>query len=312
MRNCPTCDAPIEEGQKSCPQCGCIIEEFNTVELICPVCRRKYPADSTFCIVDGAKLVTPDKLIPRCVICGTPYDDGTKFCPKDGGAVRSEASRYQYGPATPTGSPTGVRKGSLIRRFIAMILDGIFISLLGIPAGILGFLGFAKLADSFFSSSNHTIGIILLVVAFIFSFMPLVYTFIKDGLGNGQSWGKRIVGLRVIKIPDMTCCSKARSALRTLVTIVLDALVIGWLIEVLMVLLTSDGRRLADHAASTMVVNAEDTPCVNAAGGSNGANATGQNLRSSNNPGESDWRGPLILVVAVIAIALTIILLFSR
>ena len=69
---CPACKREIEPGQKFCLNCGCNLEVQNN-------------------FVDGARLTSPDKMIPKCVICGTAYGDGISYCPKDGGVVMPEA-----------------------------------------------------------------------------------------------------------------------------------------------------------------------------------------------------------------------------
>jgi uncharacterized membrane protein YeaQ/YmgE (transglycosylase-associated protein family) len=52
-----------------------------------------FPTGTKFCDADGSRLVSPDKLIPRCVKCGREYPADTKFCPIDGGKVVPEALR---------------------------------------------------------------------------------------------------------------------------------------------------------------------------------------------------------------------------
>ncbi|NQT35606.1 RDD family protein, partial [bacterium] len=82
--------------------------------------------------------------------------------------------------------------------------------------------------------------------------------FIKDGLGNGQSWGKRAVGLMVVQLIDDTPCTKLKSSLRGLVTMLLGAVPFGSFVEPIMVIATKDGRRLADMAAETKVIHIEN------------------------------------------------------
>jgi len=61
--------------------------------LICPACRRGYPAGSRFCPNDSEALITyaeyrtrtnPPAEGPTCPTCGTRYPAGTTFCGKDG------------------------------------------------------------------------------------------------------------------------------------------------------------------------------------------------------------------------------------
>lgn len=99
---------------------------------------------------------------------------------------------------------------------------------------------------------------VFFIFAFILYLIPLIYTFIKDGLGNGQSWGKKAMGLRTIKVKDYSKCTKGASTLRALVSILVSMIpFVGWIIEPIMVLIASDGRRLADKAAGTMVVTSK-------------------------------------------------------
>jgi uncharacterized RDD family membrane protein YckC len=96
----------------------------------------------------------------------------------------------------------------------------------------------------------------LLVIGTILWLLPIIYGFVKDGLGKGQSWGKRTVGLMVVHLPSNRPCSVGQSCLRTLVTALVQCIpVIGQFIEPLMVLATDDGRRLADKGADTQVID---------------------------------------------------------
>lgn len=199
---------------------------------------------SWFCSADGAKLVSPEKLTPKCVICGTLYSSETKFCTKDGGAVIPEAYRYAQNGNVNTSATLYPNKASLGSRFVASLLDDLICVGLSIPAIIFFVIGMESGSVFFF------------FLAFILYFIPLFYTFIKDGLGEGQSWGKKTMDIKVIHVSDNTNCTKRISALRALISVLINLVpFIGWLIEPIMVLATSDGRRLADKAAGTMVVN---------------------------------------------------------
>lgn len=88
---------------------------------------------------------------------------------------------------------------------------------------------------------------------------PLVYFLIKDGLGQGQSLGKRIVGLQVVCLKNNTPCSKSISCLRNLVLLLLNIITIfpfvGCLIELITIIVNKGGKRLGDMVAKTQVVN---------------------------------------------------------
>ena len=248
MYYCPTCNTPFELGTKFCPKCGCNLEESFIINPICPICHKTYPAGSSFCSADGAKLVSPEKLTPKCVICGNIYSSETKFCPKDGGAVIPEAYRFAHSGNVNTSATLYPNKASLGSRFVASLLDGLICVGLSIPAIIFFVIGDVS------QGSSGSVSFFFL--AFLLYFIPLFYTFIKDGLGEGQSWGKKAMDIKVIHVSDNTNCTKRTSALRALISVLINLIpFIGWLIEPIMVLATPDGRRLADKAAGTMVVN---------------------------------------------------------
>ena len=83
----------------------------------------------------------------------------------------------------------------------------------------------------------------------------IYYALAKDGHGNGQSIGKKMFHLMVIKVDTGEPCSMGQSIGRGVVGGLLGWIpVLGALIEPIAVLATSDGRRLADRAAGTQVI----------------------------------------------------------
>lgn len=226
-------------------------------ELVCPKCKTTYPAGSIFCPRDGEKLITPNNLVYYCEKCGTQYSSDTKFCPKDGGAVVCRVAGQHYSQHLDTNN--SFDKASLGARFIASLLDGLICGVLAIPAIILYAIGLSSVTYNYdYYYHDYSKAGVFFIFAFILYLIPLIYTFIKDGLGNGQSWGKKAMGLRTIKVKDYSKCTKGASALRVLVSTLVSMIpLVGWFIEPIMVLTTSDGRRLADKAAGTMVVNSK-------------------------------------------------------
>lgn len=255
MYNCPICNQPFELGTKFCSGCGCNLEETFIENPICPTCHRKFPAGSIYCTEDGTKLVSPDKLIPKCIICGTTYSADTKFCPKDGGAVIPEAIRHATLPSLKAKN-TAYAKANLGNRFVAYILDGLICMGLSIPALIFYAIGMSRATTNYYDVTDYSHSVIFFLLAILEYLIPLGYTLIKDGIGEGQSLGKRIMHIKVIKIADSSKCTMGTSVLRNLVGNFISCLpIIGWLIEPIMVLATSDRRRIADRVAGTMVVN---------------------------------------------------------
>lgn len=249
---CPKCNAEFSSGAKFCQKCGCNFELDFIENPICPKCFKNFSAGTKFCDIDGSKLASPEKLIPKCTRCGKEYPAGTKFCPDDGGAVIPEALRFGNHTSDTIFSGT-YSKASLGSRFLASLLDGLIMAGLAIPAIIFYAIGMVQL-DNYYSGSDDAIPFFI-IAAFLY-FIPLVYSFIKDGLGKGQSWGKKAVGLMVVYLPNNTACTIGQSCLRCLIGGLLGIIpFVGWLVEPIMVLATEDGRRLADKVANTQVID---------------------------------------------------------
>ena len=210
-------------------------------ELVCPKCKATYPSGSTFCPRDGERLTTLDNLAYYCEKCGTVV-------------CRVAGQHYSQHPDMNN----SFDKASLGARFIASLLDGLICGVLAIPAIILYVIGLSNVTYNYYYDDDYSKAGVFFIFAFILYLIPLTYTFIKDGLGNGQSWGKKAMGLRTINVKDYSKCTKGVSALRALVSTLVSMIpLVGWIIEPIMVLTTSDGRRLADKAAGTMVVNSK-------------------------------------------------------
>ena len=248
--HCPKCGTEFLSDAKFCQKCGCNLESKLIEKPICPKCFKNFPAGARFCDIDGSKLTSHEKLIPKCVRCGKEYPTSTKFCPDDGGAVIPEAFWYGNSPFQETLNGS-YSKASLENRFLASLIDGLIITGFAIPAMIFYIIGMTKF-DSYYGSDD---AIPLFIIAAFLYFIPIVYALIKDGLGNGQSWGKKAVGLMVVYLPNNTPCTIGQSCLRYLISTLLNIIpFIGWLIEPIMVFVTEDGRRLADKTANTQVI----------------------------------------------------------
>jgi uncharacterized RDD family membrane protein YckC len=257
--NCPKCGNEFEKGTKYCQTCGCNLELEYIENPVCPKCKTSYPTNTKFCVNDGSKLVRQQDLIPKCVICNTSYSDDIKFCPRDGGEVKiiltRQFSQPTYGQTQSYqkfGTNQNYPKASLGNRFLAALLDGLISLGLSIPTIIFYALGVAKLGSYY--DKDEAIG--LFFIAVLFYIIPLVYNFIKDGLGQGQSWGKKAVDLMVVNLDNNTPCDKGKSFFRNFISVLVAIIpFVGWLIEPIMVLATEDGRKLGDKAANTQVID---------------------------------------------------------
>lgn len=260
--NCPKCNSPFAIGTKFCQSCGYNLENDFIENPVCPTCGKNFTTGTRFCDIDGSKLVAQNNALPRCVKCGTEYAIGTRFCPKDGAAVIAGGSMghndYQQNtnwqqPINPNYAPVGFYpKASLGDRFLASLLDGLIVLGLAIPSIILIVLGALELDKHY---SNEEEAYIYIGLGVLFFVLPLIYGFIKDGLGNGQSYGKRAMNLMVVNLDNNTPCNTGKSAVRYLVMFLLGFIpYVGGLIEPIIVLADKDGRRLGDRAANTQVI----------------------------------------------------------
>ncbi|MGZ4000084.1 MAG: RDD family protein [Mucilaginibacter sp.] len=245
---CPQCAAEPGVGANYCTACGFDLQQVTVENPVCPVCATEYPTGTSFCPKDGSKLVSHDDLVPRCAICGTVYTDGTKFCPADGGRVTQFGSRPVG--QMPEHGILSYPKASLSSRFLACMVDAVITLAFSIPAFIC--LLFSIAGD--YSGNGSSGGLIAL--ALLLYIIPIMYALLKDSLGRGQSWGKRLFSIMVVNLSDNMPCDTGRSALRNLVSALVSAIpFVGWLVEPLMVLITVDGRKIGDMAAKTQVID---------------------------------------------------------
>jgi len=257
---CPKCYTKYDYGTMFCKNCGCNLA--SSKNLVCPVCNKSFPCGTKYCDNDGTKLLeSTTVMIPRCSKCGTVYPNTTKFCPNDGAPIiLVEEQSDQILPSDANFAGT-YSKAPLWYRFAAYLLDGLIVTGLAIPSIIFYFKGMYELPgyrkdvlDYGVIGIHNTPLYCFRLAAFLY-IIPLIYTFIKDGLGAGQSWGKKAMGLMVIHLPDKQPCSIGKSFLRNFISLLIAIIpFVGWLIEPIMVLATNDGRKLADKAADTQVI----------------------------------------------------------
>lgn len=211
----------------------------------------------------------------QCPRCAAAYASGSRFCQTCGLPLQAsqptaqavyQAGAYtgQQGYAPPPQqyyampAPPMYPKAPLGERFWASVLDG-FISLgLSLPTLICWWVALQKSRASRYDYDSYDPGgvAMLFLLGLFLYLIPLVYNFIKDGLGQGQSWGKRNVYLMVVDLSTNQPCGKGKSAARHFISALVCLIpFIGWLIECIMVLVSTDGRKLGDLAANTQVVH---------------------------------------------------------
>ena len=98
-----------------------------------------------------------------------------------------------------------------------------------------------------------------MVFGFILLLIPFIYSMIKDGLGNGQSYGKRALDLMVLNVNDNNPCSKSNSAGRNMMFGIISGFTfIGYILEIIMIFANPEGRKISDLVAGTQVINVKE------------------------------------------------------
>ena len=120
---------------------------------------------------------------------------------------------------------------SLPQRLAAQFLDGLVAGAPAVAAFLLTFV-------------SNRLGMMLIVVTCIFAFL---YTLLADGLEGGQSFGKRMVGIRVVSAHSGAACTFGQSFIRNLLLMILGP--IDWIF-----IFGARRQRLGDKAAGTVVI----------------------------------------------------------
>ena len=187
-----------------------------------------------------------------CTKCVSENPTDAIFCRSCGEALSQLVNQAERASSPVHGLTVKYPKASLGNRFGAAVLDALIVFGLALPA-ITFFV--SAIPGVFYASHGPAEGTMFLA-GLLYIALPLPYSFIKDGLGKGQSWGKKATGLMVVCLSDNTPCTKGKSFLRGLIMGLLGIIpYVGWMVEPIIVLVDVDGRRLGDRAADTQVID---------------------------------------------------------
>lgn len=147
---------------------------------------------------------------------------------------------------TPEAVVFGYQVAGIGSRFMAALVDTIILSLL-----LLTFFCGLGAATSFTDRSGLGGWVVALVVLFVFALVWGYYIFFEMAW-NGQSPGKRWVGLRVVRA-DGTPLTLVDCLVRNLVRVI-DFLPLYYAVGLVTMFSNPQARRLGDYAAGTLVV----------------------------------------------------------
>lgn len=139
-------------------------------------------------------------------------------------------------------------KASLGRRFLAYLVDGFIASVPGSLIGVVAVIAFAVTADA--TGDPPALVTILAIGALLVGFgWATLYGLLRDGFGQGQSWGKKALKLMVVRLEDGQPSSKRASAVRNLIGSVLG------FIDIIVALVQQKGQRAGDMLTKTQVID---------------------------------------------------------
>ncbi len=159
-------------------------------------------------------------------------------------------------------------KAPVGKRILAYIVDGIIgtIPLLVLtPLAIIPF--YNQMQDSAWGGGPDTGTIILFILAMLVGGLwAMLYTLLRDGFGKGQSPGKKLCGLMVVRLSDNRPCTKGNSFVRNVFALIIVAFLVwipvlnalaAWA-EPIIALAHSQGFRIGDMVAKTQVIDATE------------------------------------------------------
>ncbi len=249
---CPQCSAQVEEGSKYCSNCGLNLGYLQTQ----PNYNQNYqqPNQGFQQPNYNQNYQQPNQGFqqpnynqnyqrPNQGFQQPNYNQNYQR-PNQGFQQPNYNQNYQQ-PNYNMGPQVVYPKAGLGGRFFAYIIDGFITGLLFVPLLIIAFvMGLSLLYyDSAF---------LFYLLIILFALIPLSYAYLKDGIGKGQSLGKKMMGLMVVNLENNTPCSKGQSFLRNFIG------GITFIFDCFIVLSAADGRKIADKVANTQVIEVKD------------------------------------------------------
>ena len=188
-----------------------------------------------------------------CSDCGTQLPKSAQFCPQCGKAfgeasTKDPVQEVSAAAGAPTSGPAaGPVPAGLGRRFFAHVLDGFVALALFL---VIGFAIAGQTGNTTESGFEMEGGPAIMTILLTYGAMVL-YFIIYETFGGGRSFGKQLLGLRVVRV-DGTRVGLGGSIVRNLLRL-LDGN-FAYLVGLISALISKRNQRLGDMAAGTMVV----------------------------------------------------------
>ncbi|MET0513258.1 MAG: RDD family protein, partial [Thermoleophilaceae bacterium] len=207
----------------------------------------------------------PPPAVPQAPPVGPPAPPGPEAAPGYGGPVPPSGWQQPIAPARSDAAWVGQPLASWGSRVAAAIIDGLIISIPAVALFLIlvgGSVGITGGDDD--ASAWAIVGVsflwVLIVAAIALLYAPA--TMARQGEHNGQTWGKQLIGIRVLH-DHHDRMTFAWAALRE---VVIKFLLVGiassiipvlpWLLDILWPLWDDENRALHDMIVQTHVVKA--------------------------------------------------------
>jgi len=185
--------------------------------------------------------------MPFCTNCGKEIAEDAAFCPHCGTPTKRAPGVLV--PPMPAPPPTmELRYATISARFVAVLVDTILLAivgfLIGIPFNIVAFFLAPPLENILVAWPLAVINALLWVG--YFSYFEA---------SSGQTFGKRMMGIKVVDVNGISGIDLGRSLVRNILRII-DFLPVFYIIGVLLIATNPRRQRLGDTVARTIVVRA--------------------------------------------------------
>ncbi|MFH1034432.1 MAG: RDD family protein [Pseudomonadota bacterium] len=194
--------------------------------------------------------------MPYCSQCGIRLEDPDRFCPACGTPAREPQGAAGSSPpplpgahgAGPPAVPGGLVGQGVGIRLVAQIIDSVVILAFYLILGrlVAGTVDGGLTPDGFELQGGPALAVIGLTTAFWIAYFTLL-----EGLWQGRSLGKKLLGLRVVR-QDGAPMDLHTALVRNLLRLVDGQL--GYLVGAILVWTSPLKQRLGDRVAHTLVV----------------------------------------------------------